>query len=607
MFDMWKHGWKRLTSIVQTRHRLGGGGRRTATFRPTLTALEDRTLPAVSLLRTFAGMTSVAGGGYEPPDTVLAVGPNHVVEAVNSAVAIYTKAGALVSTQPFSTFFGVPANAFVFDPVASYDELAGRFVVAALLLDDTTQTSSLLLAVSNSANPTAGFTERQQINIRQTVAGTNLWGDYPKLGWNRNAYVFTFNMFSFPSTTGTFTQAQVLVVNKPTVLDNNVGTIQTFSSTRTTGDFTLAAAVMHAAPAGGPMYFVEASPTPNNIRVVRMTNVVSATPTFTNFDIPVAAYGVAPNAPQPAPGAVLDTVPIRMLNAEWRGNRLVATHTVGVGGKAVARWYEVNTAVATPTLTQQGNIDPGAGIYTWTGSIAIAPNGSLGMTFLQSSATQFLSMYVTGRTRTDPLGVMQAPVLVRAGQAAYIGGGPPERSGDYSGIGIDPVNSTFWAANEFAPVGAAPNWGTWIANFAFNAAGIGGNGLLLGVTEPNETEDQATNLGPLYGTRSISNQNILYNRLRMPDYDWYTFRAGTSGNLSVIQRVTAGGPLELQLYYRVGNYLIKLGKTVTSAGQTRTLTARVAAGTQLYVLVKGAQSVPGLFHTGFYGLDLSLT
>jgi hypothetical protein len=160
---------------------------------------------------------------------------------------------------------------------------------------------------------------------------------------------------------------------------------------------------------------------------------------------------------------------------------------------ARARWYELDTSGAAPTLVQTGQIDPGPGLHTYLPSIDIAPNGDLGMTYVQSSAATadfnsdgfadgYLSMYVTGRKATDPLGTMQPPVLVKAGEATYtfsVADPPPYRVGDYGGLVVDPVNGTFWAGNEYATHAVPPpnysrpfgNWGTWIANFSIGDDG----------------------------------------------------------------------------------------------------------------------------------------
>src|SRR5262249_10570603 len=111
--------------------------------------------------------------------------------------------------------------------------------------------------------------------------------------------------------------------------------------------------------------------------------------------------------------------------------------------------------------------------YVTYPAIDINESGQIGMTYMQSgtdSTTDYMSMYVTGWNPGDPAGTMEAPVLVPAGtgQANYkdfSGGG---RAGDLSGIKVEPVAGSFWAANEFANTEPVANWGTAIANFTLS-------------------------------------------------------------------------------------------------------------------------------------------
>ncbi|PYU75317.1 MAG: hypothetical protein DMG49_03185, partial [Acidobacteria bacterium] len=81
----------------------------------------------------------VGASQYAPPDTNMAVGPNHILQTVNSRYAIYTKSGALVK-GPFSLSSlwaalgsnnGCATNNGG-DVVAQYDKFADRFVVTQL-------------------------------------------------------------------------------------------------------------------------------------------------------------------------------------------------------------------------------------------------------------------------------------------------------------------------------------------------------------------------------------------------------------------------------------------------------------------------------------------
>lgn len=438
--------------------------------------------PRAPLVSTgFDGMDATVNVSFVavPPDTHAATGPDHIVEVVNASIAFFNRAGGTAApTELLSDFFtSIKISDCIFDPVVAYDELAQRFYIGALDIpelcgDLPANTARLLYAVSNSSDPTAGFTHMYAIDVDETSnsgcgLSTPVGGDFTRTGWNADAHVFTFNMFDFPGTC--YDHVAVITIDKSTIDTGTLGFTHADRSGFT--NFTLTPAVMHGSSLGDPMWFLE-SVFFNQIRVVKMTNVLSSTPSFTDTDISVASYGFPPSATQSGGGTFIETNDTRILNAEWRNNRLVATHTVGVSGAARARWYEFNTSTSTPSLTQQGTISPGSGIHTYFPSIAISANGSLGMTFMQSSSTQFMSMYVTGKLPADSLGTMQTPTLAKAGQANYSAFDCPFfgdicRAGDYSGITVDPdLTNVFCAANEYATSAGSNNWGTRIACFS---------------------------------------------------------------------------------------------------------------------------------------------
>jgi hypothetical protein len=286
-----------------------------------------------------------------------------------------------------------------------------------------------------------------------------------------------------------FTHARVLTFDTSTLTDADNSTFTMYAVDRLPPHFAMQPAVMHGAHPGDPMYFVEslvpggASGGGGFIDVVQMTNKLSTAPTFSDFKVLVPHYNFPPNADQLG-GVQVDTGDGRILSAAWRDGRLVATHTAqnDTDQTAQVRWYEFSTAAATPTLTQTGTIDRGPGVATFMPSINIAPNGDLGMTFLESSASEYLSMDIAGQKGGAAAGTVQGPILAKAGEATlrifHAGGelGAPLRTGDYSGVAIDPTDGSFWAANEYSTTAPPPppgtrgaNWGTWIAQFTLSA------------------------------------------------------------------------------------------------------------------------------------------
>jgi hypothetical protein len=489
---------------------------------PRVEQLDDRTLPSITGTTGFDGLDFPGTGDGAPPDTIAAAGPNYVVEMVNTDIAVFTKTGTKVFQQDLSQFFAsVRTGNALSDPVVVYDEQAGRFLVGVLDLSisffGTVNGDTFLYAVSDGSDPTQDttgdgkpFTEMHSINMTENVAAGTVFADYPRIGWNADGYFTTFNMFT-TGFTNAYDHVSVISIDKAAATDANNATF-TFTHNNVPGGITaatLAPATMHGSVASvpgtpQPMYFVEekldsnGNATGNAVRVVKATNLLTATPTFAFTDLAVTAYRQPPAATQLGSGALITANDSRMLNAEWRNDRLVATQTVGVStdSQAHARWYEFNTS-GTPTLTQQGTIGLGSGASSYFPSIAINPSGDLGMTFIESSSTEYMSMYVTGRTSADPLGSMQTPVPVRAGQAPYAASfdSSPYRAGDYSGITVDPTDGTFWAANEYAktPTGAQANWGTWLVNLTLGPAGPDITPPTATVTSPNGGETWTAN------------------------------------------------------------------------------------------------------------------
>src|SRR5438105_1082719 len=460
--------------------------RETSSCRLFLERLEDRALPSVSVLNQFAGMSindTVLG---EPPDTIVAAGPSHLVELVNTAIRIYSKSsGGAVSTRQLWSFFqplGTGPSSSMSDPVVSYDELRNRFIVGVLDFDlPGIGASRFDFAISNTSDPTAGWTFRRY-DMNDVLSGIADFADFPRIGWNADAYVFSFNMFISPAT---YDHVDTLAIDKNSL----TGHRQIVPGGLT--NFTMAPATMHGSAARDPMWFVQgagADPAGDalpgvTVRAVKMTGVLSDTPSFTSYTVTVNPYLTPPLATQP--GWFFNTNDARILNAAWRADalgvpHLVASQAVGLAdGLAHGRWYDIGTGTLSQTTAnlplQQGNLNDPAqlssyqpGVHTYFPAIEIGPTGSLGMTYMQSSVLQPVSVYVTGRTASDPAGTMQPGALGKAGAGIYVG----TRGGDFAGISVDPVNGTFWAANEYSKpfFSILSLWGTWIANFTLAGA-----------------------------------------------------------------------------------------------------------------------------------------
>src|SRR5262249_10355813 len=196
------------------------------------------------------------------------------------------------------------------------------------------------------------------------------------------AYVLSFNMFGFQ--TEYQYNTQLLTIQKSTVLDKNAATLTYHQVDRPLPNSTLVPATMHGTSAGGPMWLVEEKGLEQNgsyanLRVVKMTNVLSASPTSTDYYVPVTAYTITP-FPGDTLGTVSTALDTRILNLDWRNNQMVAAQDVGIASdtNVHARWYEIATGGTAPALVQEGTLNPGPGVDTYMPSVALGTDGSIG-------------------------------------------------------------------------------------------------------------------------------------------------------------------------------------------------------------------------------------
>ncbi len=461
----------RLMLRSRARQNIHPGRRSRAALR--LEPLEERSLPSITVVSGFDGLDfNSSQCNCVPPDTIAAVGSSHVIETPNSAITITDKSGNPVGGYPksFASFFAPVSpgpNSNLFDPQVYYDEGSGRFIVGVDDVDFTHHTSNYLLAVSDSGSETT-FTHEYKFSTKETIHHAGYWADFPRLGYNADAVTVTFNMFSFSS--GFFAQVQMVNINKSNLESGTLTKfVHNFSGS---SNFTMVPAKTHGSVAGDPVWVVEENGYENgsSIRVDKITNELSLSPTVTSYNITVPSYGVPPAANSEG-GVLMDTDDSRILSVALRSGRLLATQNIGnSSGVANAAWYEFNVS-GTPSLTQSGTINPGSGVATYYPSIDINSAGSLGMTYMESSSSEFVSMYVTGQA---PGGSgMQTGVVAQAGQVQYSAfDGSPHRAGDFSGITVDPSDGSFWAANEYAKnISNLANtkWGTHITNFTVTA------------------------------------------------------------------------------------------------------------------------------------------
>lgn len=169
--------------------------RKVPTDPPSALPVETANRGAGDAIRIF-NATDSSDTNSIPPDMVLATGPTHVMQAINSGFEIYTKLGAVEQEYvSFADFFPEPNDEWegrIFDPRLLYDSIHDKYVLMALGKDDENLTSYIFIAVSETSDPT-GYWCKRQINATDNSGTSTAWLDFASLGTDANGVYVTGN------------------------------------------------------------------------------------------------------------------------------------------------------------------------------------------------------------------------------------------------------------------------------------------------------------------------------------------------------------------------------------------------------------------------------
>lgn len=432
-------------------------------------------LPMPTPLRSFSGIANVPNGDT-PPDPNGAVGPNHFVQMVNSAIEIWDKAGNhLYGPYSSSTLWqGFNSDNTCLsnyeDPIVLYDALADRWLVSYLIKSTN---SYECVAVSTSPNPLGSY-YRYLIHPADDM-------DYPKFGiWPDAYYMSIIHNAGLGG-------ASAIALKRADMLAGNPMHFQSCEVTGPVNTITLLPSDLdgyNVPPVGAPNIFATINDTHTNNNQISLYkfHVDWNNPTLTTFigsSLTTAYFSSLCTAlggyciPQPAvsgtPSPPLDSVSDRLMYRLVYRNMgdhetLLANHTVDPGA---IRWYEIRDPNGIPSIYQYGTYAPPGSDYRWMGSLAMDRNGNVALGYSVSGSTTFPSIRYTGRDVNDPLNDLRQETSLIAGGGAQVDS-PPNRWGDYSRMAVDPIDDcTFWYTSEYYQTTSATGWKTQIGTFKF--------------------------------------------------------------------------------------------------------------------------------------------
>ena len=527
----------------------------------------------------FAGPAGSFSVDSAPPDPNLAVGPNHIVELVNTSFAVFDKSGTAIlgpvaTNTLWSGFSGGCQTNNDGDGTVSYDPIADRWVIQQFSVSSTPYLDCL--AVSQTPDPTGAW-HRYAFSY-----GNSDFPDYPKLAVWPDAYYISYNIFAGGG--NTFNGARVCALDRAAMLTGAAATQQCFNTNTSYGGI-LPSSLDGARqpPSGSPNYVVGLGATASNTIAYWKFHVdwtTSANSTFTGpTELAVGTYDEACSGggtciPQSGTTQQLDSLADRvMYRLAYRNfgdhESLVVNHSVVAGSSTGIRWYELRpNASHNLSVFQQGTYAPDSN-FRWMGSIAEDQVGDMGLGFSVSGSSIHPEIHYTGRLAGDAAGTMtqgEGSIIDGAGSQT---GGSLSRWGDYSAMAVDPSDDcTFFYTTEYIPATGAFNWSTRIGSFKFPSCASPSNDFSI-AANPNTVTVPAGGSGSSTiptAVTSGSARSVALSISGVPGGATATFSptsvtAGSSSTLTLDSGTAAAG-----------TYTLTITGTGASATHTTTVT-----------------------------------
>lgn len=443
------------------------------------------TVPGIAFPGLGSGFIGPQGQfqfAFAPPDPTASAGLSQVVETVNLSLAVFDKATGAVLAGPislpglFAGFNDQCANAAaVADPLVVYDKQANRWVIQFVTLP-TPYLSCF--AVSTSPDATGTY------NLYAFQVAASGYNATPRLGVWTDGYYLSARIFTSKEQS-TYVGPAACAVDKKQMINGQAATMQCFQINNTTIDGMLPADLdgRNAPPAGAPEYFLVQGTQGSYALYLYRFHVDFSNAANSTFRGPimikVARYTPAGafTVPQPGTTQLLATNGVTLMHrlayrnfphASPPHESLLALHSVTVGqgsNKRVGqRWYELWNPGTAVSLFQQGTYSPDL-TSRWMGSMAMDKAGNIALAYSAASSSVFPSIRYTGRTPTDPTGIMETEVTILNGSASQTG---TSRWGDFTSMSVDPADDcTMWYAGEYMASTGALNWGTYLYSFKF--------------------------------------------------------------------------------------------------------------------------------------------
>ena len=434
----------------------------------------------------FPGINMGQAGAAIVPDVEIAAGPHHIVEAVNRIITVFDKNGTQAQTATAAVFYdplGAIADDNIFDPQVEFNEYVQRFFVVYTTRDDANSESFLLIAVSNTNDPTQGWTLFGLDAGFDGSTNTNNWCDYPHLGYSSQGTLITCNQFNHPvaPATASFQYVKVRVLLTSQLTGGGCCFWWDFWNLRegflgVNAVFTVQPAAMHAAIASDGAFLAAyegRGGSGSNLHVYRVPNVPECCngdnvgPGLDEAQRGTGSYSAPPDAEQPGGVQALDTGDSRAQYAVFHWPRMYVGQNTAQGSDSTVAFTEFRIDQYPNNLTLDDDWVIGAGgMNRYYPGADSRPGSDKSMVYSFSNASTNAGsrwVEIPAQCATPPCSPdFFGEFLQRSGASTFLqldtANPPRNRWGDYLDASRDPNGTGIWIGGEF--VQSQDSWGT---------------------------------------------------------------------------------------------------------------------------------------------------
>ena len=436
----------------------------TTTTAPQLKPSSNRVLqptplivatPDVAEVTSFDGITKLEGGDWIPADPWVAASSSHVVQIVNNMVRVSTRSGTPLLSVPNEAFFNTLPGYSNADGRIIWDSTHGRWVGESIWLANDLSDNGLVLAVSDGADPTQGWS---LIFISFFTPLISYVPDFPSLASSNDKIVIADDLFDsddnfYGADINTFTWASIL---SGAVVYNycDPGAYWHPRAAQVLSSSSDVHIVMEATDGSADQLYWREKGVGKCSDFTDLNNLTTLLG-FSSLTVAGPTNGIPPPPRQVGSDVIGSTlepaVDERYTDAVWQNNQLYWVSTRAKSYDAGATWNDEVVVWSTTTAASGApsgkvvtEIAPGDTIDAYVGGIGLTRNGTPIVVYSQSDASSPIALYAN---RIDAIGALGTPLLLDTSEAAING----ERWGDYAGVAMDPTgNGTVWISNMLA-------------------------------------------------------------------------------------------------------------------------------------------------------------